>query len=227
MVPNRTHYHLLRSHYLFEPMNDQQLDQLLLASHLRDLDKGEILFSQGERAEWFYFVISGTIKIYRLGNDGHEKVFAVAGDRETFAEAMMFMDTPNYVVCAQAVCPTQIYQLSNSMYTHLLSSNNQLSRALLANLSVRLHQRIEEIETLSLKNSTHRVVRYLLSQMSTDESGAWVVDLPVAKQLIAGQLSIQPETFSRIIRHLSDEKIIELHGRHIEVTDHLRLEQFE
>ena len=32
-------------------------------------------------------------------------------------------------------------------------------------------------------------------------------ELPMAKQLIAGHLSIQPETFSRIIRRLIDEKI--------------------
>jgi CRP-like cAMP-binding protein len=49
----------------------------------------------------------------------------------------------------------------------------------------------------------------------------------MAKQLIAGHLSIQPETFSRIIRRLIDEKIITQDGRQIAILDRLRLEQFE
>jgi CRP/FNR family transcriptional regulator, dissimilatory nitrate respiration regulator len=49
----------------------------------------------------------------------------------------------------------------------------------------------------------------------------------MAKQLIAGHLSIQPETFSRIIRRLIDEKIITQDGRQIVILDRLRLEQFE
>ena len=48
-----------------------------------------------------------------------------------------------------------------------------------------------------------------------------------AKQLIAGHLSIQPETFSRIIRRLIDENIITQDGRQIAILDRLRLEQFE
>jgi CRP-like cAMP-binding protein len=51
--------------------------------------------------------------------------------------------------------------------------------------------------------------------------------LPIAKRLIAGQLSIQPETFSRIIHHLSHEGIIRVEGRLICILDRDRLENYE
>nr|BFE96601.1 hypothetical protein GCM10020185_71370 [Pseudomonas brassicacearum subsp. brassicacearum] len=128
------------------------------------------------------------------------------GERQTFAEAMMLMDTPNYVASAEAVGPTQVYRLSNATYMRLLQSNSRLTFALLGKLCVRLHQRVNEIETLSLKNATHRVVRYLLTQLVRLQTVDSQFELPMAKQLIAGHLSIQPETFSRIIRRLIDEK---------------------
>ncbi|WP_407295312.1 Crp/Fnr family transcriptional regulator [Stutzerimonas zhaodongensis] len=227
MVLHRVHNQILRSHHLFEPLNDEQMDELMSASQLLNLDKGDTLFHQGEAAHAFYFVISGAIKIYRLTPDGQEKVFEVIGNRQTFAEAMMLMDTPNYVASAQAVCPTQVYRFSNAAYMRLLEANQKLSFALLGKLSVRLHQRINEIETLSLKNATHRVVRYLMTQLSRlkDENNSF--ELPMAKQLIAGHLSIQPETFSRIIRRLIDEEIITQEGRQITILDRQRLESFE
>jgi CRP-like cAMP-binding protein len=132
MVLHRVHHQILRSHHLFEPLNEEQLDELMSTSHLLSIDKGEPLFRQGEPADSFYFVIAGAVKIYRLTPDGQEKVFEVIGDRQTFAEAMMLMDTPNYVASAEAICPTQLYRLSNSTYMRLLQSNSRLTFALLA-----------------------------------------------------------------------------------------------
>jgi len=45
--------------------------------------------------------------------------------------------------------------------------------------------------------------------------------------LIAGHLSIQPETFSRVIRRLADEQVISQSGRQINILNRFRLEQFE
>lgn len=227
MVLHRVHHQILRSHHLFEPLNEEQMDELMSSSQLLSIDKGEPLFRQGEPAHSFYFVIAGAVKIYRLTPDGQEKVFEVIGNRQTFAEAMMLMDTPNYVASAEAVCPTQLYRIANSTYMRLLQSNSRLTFALLGKLCVRLHQRVNEIETLSLKNATHRVVRYLITQLSRQPAAGNNFELPMAKQLIAGHLSIQPETFSRIMRRLIDEEIISQEGRHIAILDRLRLEQFE
>ncbi|MHC2148497.1 Crp/Fnr family transcriptional regulator [Pseudomonas sp. 210_17 TE3656] len=227
MVLHRVHHQILRSHHLFEPLNDEQLDELMASSHLLNVDKGEPLFHQGEPAESFYFVIAGAVKIYRLTPDGQEKVFEVVGPRQTFAEAMMLMDTPNYVASAEAIGPSQLYRLSTHTYMRLLQNNSRLTFALLGKLCVRLHQRVNEIETLSLKNATHRVVRYLLTQLMQAQPVEHQFELPMAKQLIAGHLSIQPETFSRIIRRLIDEQIITQDGRHIVILDRPRLEQFE
>ncbi|AUG02743.1 MULTISPECIES: Crp/Fnr family transcriptional regulator [Pseudomonas] len=227
MVLHRVHHQILRSHHLFEPLNEEQLDELMAASQLLSLDKGDPLFRQGEPAEAFYFVIAGAVKVYRLTPDGQEKVLEVIGPRQTFAEAMMLMDTPDYVACAEAIGPTQLYRLSNDTYLRLLQSNSRLTFALLGKLCVRLHQRVNEIETLSLKNATHRVVRYLLTQLMQLQPVERRFELPMAKQLIAGHLAIQPETFSRIIRRLIDEKIISQDGRQIVILDRPRLEQFE
>lgn len=159
----RVHQQLLQSHHLFEPLSPVQLQELLASSDLVNLDKGAYVFRQGEPAHAFYYLISGCVKIYRLTPEGQEKILEVTNERNTFAEAMMFMDTPNYVATAQAVVPSQLFRFSNKAYLRQLQDNTPLALALLAKLSTRLHQRIDEIETLSLKNATHRVVRYLLT----------------------------------------------------------------
>lgn len=225
MEPHPLYQKILREHHLFSALNESQLIQLIEESQLLNLEKGAYVFRQGDSCNSFGFIISGSVKIYRLTPDGQEKVFEVIGDRNTFAEAMMFMDTGTYVATAQAVLPTQLLMLSNATYTRLLRENTETAMALLAALSVRMHQRLNEIEILSLKNATHRVIRYILAQALRSCTTSF--ELQMAKRLVAGHLSIQPETFSRIIHHLSDEGIIKVEGRLICILDRDRLENYE
>lgn len=109
----------------------------------------------------------------------------------------------------------------------LLKSSPDLSLVLLGDLSRRLRMRLNEIEVLSLKNSTHRVVRYLLTQIVGSESEYPQFDLPVAKRLIAGQLAIQPETFSRIVHRLKEEGVIDMKGKEVTVLDRKALADYE
>ncbi len=227
MVLHRVHQQILRSHHLFEPLSEEQMEELMSNSQLLNVDKGAPLFRQGEPTTSFYFVISGSVKVYRLAADGQEKVFDVISARQTVAEAMLLTDSANYSACAEALEPTQLYRLPSNVYLRLLQSNNRLALALLGRLSGRMQQRLNEIETLSLKNSTHRVVRYLLNQLSQCQESVSSFHLPMAKQLIAGHLSIQPETFSRVIRRLIDEQVISQDGRQINILNRFRLEQFE
>ena len=49
MVLHRVHNQILRSHHLFEPLNDEQMDELMSASQLLNLDKGDNLFIRANR----------------------------------------------------------------------------------------------------------------------------------------------------------------------------------
>ena len=65
MVLHRVHHQILRSHHLFEPLNDEQMDELMGTSHLLSVDKGEPLFRQGEPADAVYVVTSGSLGVCR------------------------------------------------------------------------------------------------------------------------------------------------------------------
>ena len=229
MEPHPLYQKILREHPLFKKLSDSQLTELIEDSQLLNLERGAYVFRQGEACNHFGFIIAGSIKIYRLNPDGQEKVFDVISERNTCAEAMLFLDTGTYVATAQTVQPSQLLWFSNATYTRLLGDSPETAIALLTTLSKQMHQRINEIEILSLKNATHRVIRYILSQAlgSCSRCNTPSFELPITKRLVASHLSIQPETFSRIIHHLSDEGIILIDGRLICILDRERLENYE
>lgn len=223
----KIHGQLLRKHHLFSSLSDGGLEQLLQGSRVISVSKGDFLFQQNEEARHFYFVVSGCMKLFRTLPDGTEKIIELVASNQTFAEALMFNAQTRYPVSAQAVEPAELFSFSNVDYLMLLKTNPDLSLALLGDLSRRLRMRINELEVLSLKNSTHRVVRYLLTQMVGIDAEFPKFDLPVAKRLIAGQLAIQPETFSRIVHRLQEEKIIAMKGKEVTVLNRVALANYE
>lgn len=227
MESQLVHHNLLRTHHLFSSLTSRDLDSLLGGAQILRLKKDSTLFWQGDEAKHFYFIISGSIKLYRLPPDGSEKIIEVLGHNQTFAEAIMFMHTQKYVVNAQAIQPTELFSFRNQDYINLIRNNAELAFAVLGTMSQRLHKRITEIETLSLKNAAHRVIRYLLTEAYGSGQDEPTFEIGVTKRLVAAQLSIQPETFSRIIHKLNDEGIIRLEGKQVTVLDREKLQDYE
>jgi CRP-like cAMP-binding protein len=84
---------------------------------------------------------------------------------------------------------------------------------------MRLRRHVNEVDKLTLHNATFRLVSYLLQQMPADVVESPEVQLTTPKNVIASRLSIQPETFSRILGRLSKAGLVEVHGHSIVLRD--------
>ncbi|MGE5626171.1 MAG: Crp/Fnr family transcriptional regulator [Bacillota bacterium] len=210
---------LLKNHYLFTALDDAQLGKVLAAMTMDSYPKGERLFRRGESARFFYMVVAGRIKLYRLSPDGHEKIMRLLGPGQTFAESVMFMDPPRYPVHAEAVESATVAAFNRESFMQLLQESFDTCCAVMAQMTQRIQAHWDEIEALALLNSRYRVVHYLLGLVPEGKKGAIVITLPAHKSLIAAQLALQPETLSRLLRSLSDEALIELDDDNVAIPD--------
>lgn len=213
----------LRRHYLFNGLPEQGLAEIAAHTCVKRLPQGASLFHQGDVVQRFYILVSGQMKLHRLTNDGQEKLMEIVRPGEAFAEALLFNAVPFYPVAASALKDSLVLSVQNAPYLRLLEEQPKLCLALLASLSVRLHQRMNDIDNLTSSNAHHRVVRFLFEEQ---QAGGGVVNLDVPKRLIASKLGIQPETFSRILHRLIDAGLITVEKRRIEILDHPNLAAF-
>ncbi len=211
--------HTFRQNPLFRSLSDEQMAQLLAATHIKQLAQGLGLFEAGSPAEHFYLLKSGQIKLYRLSPSGQEKVIEIINPGQTFAEALMFLDIPGYPVNAQVLSDAELYVISNRAFLAILRESVESCFHVMANLSVRLKQQLNEIDALTLQNAGLRVVNYLSQLIPAGEEGDCDITLPAAKNIIASRLSITPETLSRTFNTLSREGLIVVDGLHITVHD--------
>jgi CRP/FNR family transcriptional regulator, dissimilatory nitrate respiration regulator len=219
---------LLNRMPLFSVLTPGQLAPITAATREKRLSKGEMLFQKGDTPKGFFVIVFGQIKLAFPSSQGNEKVVEIVGPRQSFGEAVMFMDKP-YPVFAEALADTVLLHIAKDAVFKLLETDVSFARAVLAGLSMRLHSLISDVESYSLRSSAQRVIGYLLQHCPVEGEckGKLELTLPTSKQVIASRLNLTPETLSRIFHDLAESGLIQVHGRQIMVPDLARLREYD
>ena len=205
--------------FLFAKLDDAQIKRVEAMSHASLLADGEVLFQAGDRADSFYLVILGQIKLSRLSLGGNEKVIEIISPGHTFAEALMFNESPNYPVTATSMGRTEVLAFDNKAFLNLLRESVDTCFRLMGDMSLRLKKMVKEIDDLTLQSASGRVAGYLWGCWEEGKSMGNLITLKAPKGVIASRLSVKPETFSRILNNLSGLGLIRVEGGNIEVLD--------
>ncbi len=204
---------------LFSAFDNQQLETIIKFSRSVSLSAKNVLFERDTPATHFYYLKSGQMKLFCLSTDGCEKVIEIIYPSQTFAEAIMFLPKQVYPVSAEAIKESELYSFDMKEFRNLLDDSKETCFRLLAKMSRNLHARINDINNLTLHNATYRLVVYLLEQLPEGAMELSAIHLSTTKIVIASRLSIQPETFSRILLRMSKQNLIEVHGNDITLLD--------
>jgi len=209
----------LRKHILFSALTPEQLTLVARHSRILHLAEGEILFQQDQPAERFFRLCSGQIKLSRLSMEGTEHVIEVVHPGQPFAEAVLFMKKRVFPVNAEALMPCDVLAVDSAIFLQILYDSRETCFRLMADMSYRLHIFVNEIDNLTLQNATFRLVHHLLQQITDCKAETADIELVTSKQILASRLSIKPETFSRILKTLSQQGLLTVNGRTIHIRD--------
>lgn len=205
---------------LFSGTTEADLHHLTQICKHREYARGEVLFSEGEEAQGFFVVATGKVKIYKLSPEGKERILHIVHPGGTFAEAAIFGDG-RYPAYAEPLERSQLLFFPKREFLTLLLEHSQIAINMIGGLSRFLRQFATQIEELTFKDVPARLARYLLD-LAGDEAAR--IELPISKSQLASNLGTVSETLSRTLRKLSDDDVIRVEGKSIEILDYDRLE---
>jgi len=199
-------------------------DLLRLAAGVSEVaaPRGTMLFNRGDPCEGFHIVVYGQVKLTVAGPDGAEKVIEIMGPGQSFGEAVMFLEKP-YRVSAQALADSKLLHVARHAVFEEIARDPRFARRMLAGLSQRLHLLVADLESISLRSGTERVIAYLLAQSRRPGAREARFRLAARKGVIASRLNLTQEHFSRILHDLAAHGLIEVAGLEIRIPDSARL----
>ncbi|MDW7643485.1 MAG: Crp/Fnr family transcriptional regulator [Desulfuromonadales bacterium] len=211
---------ILKKCPIFAGVTDEDLSCLQQVGKVRQHAKGEVLFADGEPALGFYVLLSGKVKIYKLSPEGKERILHIIHPGGTFAEAAIF-GNGLYPAYAEPLQASQVIFFPKKEFLTLLHEHSRIAINMIAGLSRFLRQFTTQIEELTFKDVPARLARYLLEVAGDEDSR---IELEISKTQLASNLGTVSETLSRTLRKLSDDELIAVNGKVIDILDRDRLE---
>jgi small-conductance mechanosensitive channel len=122
--PARAALPLLQDITLFEPLSEQQLDQLRTHLKLSTLEPGEVLFTQGGTDSSLFIVVSGILQVsQQIGTD--QQVLGSIGGGDYIGEVSLLTGAP-YAATVIARTHCKLYGLDCNVLKPLLAANTDL-----------------------------------------------------------------------------------------------------
>ena len=194
----------------------------------RRCPKGEVLFFEGEAGDSLYIVTSGTVKVYRVAEDGREKTLALLGAGEFFGEMALLDEGPRSAI-AETLEPTTLYQLHRSDFLGTLTENPSIALQIIRVLSLRIRQTNAHVMDIVFRDVRGRVASTLgelCSRHGVSTEAGVRIELKLTHQELANLVGTARETVSRILAELQDAHCLTVDGRYLVLKDMKKLEEY-
>lgn len=217
----------IHQHPFFQDLGDEDLASLCQRSRPQSYNTDEMLCREGDAAERFYIVLSGKVKLFRVTDQGSERVIGSAGADEVLGEVAACSPEGAYPWYAQCVEPTRVRSFSGALLREMVARRSDYMMNVMRYVAASMSQTVEERTILTAQNARERLVQYLLSLIPANDqrNSGMHLELPLPKGLLASQLAMQPETLSRVFRELRDKNVVTVEQRQVTVLDRGGLQQ--
>jgi CRP-like cAMP-binding protein len=189
-----------------------------------DMVAGTVLLRRGQAAAKALHLISGRVALGVIENGVMvHQLGSVEGPFWLEAAAAMLGLT--HAVDALAESPVTIQAMPLGQFKSHLKNLPEPVHTLMLDLAKAQRQQTEVAVSRLAKDADARFAEWLLRHAEpADSEGSLAVILHDRKRLIAAQLGIAPETFSRVLKHLRDRKLISGGGRVLNLLDPMGLQ---
>jgi len=175
---------------LFREGKDGMLRDLVAVSRRQAIPAGTQIYHEGDACNGIAFVLSGDIRVYKIGQTGREITLYEIGPGET-----CILAGQNYPAHATAIEDTEILLVPAAEFRRMVAANEMMREFVFTLLSRRLSGVMELVEEVAFGRMDERLMEYLVER-SEDHR------LETTHQKIANDLGTSREVVSRLLKDL-------------------------
>jgi CRP/FNR family transcriptional regulator, transcriptional activator FtrB len=182
---------------------------------------GTVLFEQGDVPNFQHVVLSGAVQLFGRSAEGREVLIETVEAPDLVIPAAVMMGAP-YLMRATAPVSSHFLLIHAAAFRAAVASDPALAQVVIGSLAGQFRRMVRQIKNLKLRTASQRAGCYLLA-LSKRQGASGRVTLPYGKNLIASELGITRESFSRALAALHDTGGIRVEGDTVFILDPARL----
>lgn len=186
--------------------------QTLMQAHAKlvNIESNMELFSQGDVCNDILFLLSGTVRVFRLHESGQEITlyFLERGEQCNVNLNSAFTHTPA-IGTAITQTPIQGYLLNAELTRQIYQNDPIYQQYVFSLFALRLESLAALVEDVRFKKLDHRLLDWLHEQNS--------MTIKITHEKLASHLGTSREVVSRLLKEFEHNNIVSLHRGSIEI----------
>lgn len=186
----------------------------------RPIQKGELLFKQGDSFHAIYAIRTGAVKTFTVAPSGEEQITGFNLASELVGLSGYSQDT--YPLSAKALETTTVCELPLEKLEHLCDEIPGLRKQLMKNMGGEIRQDQQMMLQLSKRSADERLAYFLLELSGRFERrgfSAKAFRLSMSRVDISNYLGLAVETVSRIFTRFQKNGLITTEGKEVTLNN--------
>lgn len=217
----------LREVPLLDALEDNEFEDLSGVSVIRDFDKGKIIFYEQDKGTSLYIIVSGTVKLSIIANDGREHILGFLKDKEFFGEISL-LDGESRSTSAISVDKVKVITVSRENFLKILKNNPQITYKIILSLCTKIRwtdRHVSNLAFLSASGKVARTIYQMAEDVDINKKTPIVINHKMTRQDFANIAGTSRETLTRIMLDFQDEGIISSGKNELIIYDKNRLKE--
>ena len=183
----------------------------------------DLIFAPGDPDGQLYFLLGGTVRLYKIYGGYKEATIVLLKDRGVFGE-LGLDERSLQTAFAEAVTDARVAVVRKSVLTEIIKRRPAFAMKLFFSFSERLRQSDEAIEGLLSREVSARLTSLLLNlgeRFGETTGSGTVLRVRLTHQDLANMIVCTREAVSKAMSEFRRAGLIEVHNRRICVTQRL------
>ncbi len=210
-VPRKPDRSVLAAVPVFRGLGETALDQALEVAKPRFVAKNGTMFEQGDRADTFYILVDGRLKVSQTTPSGQQVVIRYIGPGEFFGCVAVAGQT-EYPGTATAAVDSVAIGWDAAASKALMERFPKFAINALGTMGARVreaHTRIREMSTEQVEQRVARAILRFAQQAGKRVENGVRIDFPLSREDIAQMTGTTLHTVSRILSRWEEAGLVE------------------
>lgn len=216
---------MVRNSPLFSALDDEDVHALRASMTSAHLERGDVLFREGQQGDRLYVIEWGKVKLGRSSSDGRENLVAILGPGEMFGELSLFDPGPRNAT-ATAVAESELIGLGHDELRDFLVGRPAVAQSMLAALARRLRRTNDSLADLVFTDVPGRVAKALLDlskRFGRPADEGILVAHDLTQEELAQLVGASRETVNKALADFATRGWLKLEARAVVLLDLERL----
>jgi CRP/FNR family transcriptional regulator len=179
---------------VFKNEDEQFLNKLLTAMIQKQFNPDDALYFEGDRCQGIGFLLSGEVRVFKIGESGREiTLYEIFPGETCILNASCLLSNQPYPANANAIMAGTMLFVPDRLFLKLMAESDIMRTFVFSLFSRRFNEIIELLEEVTFGRMNERLADYLIEKSANSI-------LPYSHQKIANDLGTSREVVSRLLK---------------------------